>query len=106
MGAGFLLNNMQTDGFTSGGQAQSPMQLKKVKLIQGVVVKGHPGVVQGSTIEADPRTAHELVTSGWAVYVTEIPVEQREEVQTREPIIQQRDPQTQPSQSAKRTRPK
>ena len=70
----------------------------KLKLTKPVVVKGFPGIAVGDVIEVSERFASELLAEGIAAPV--------ETIQNRDPIIENRDPETQPSPPSKRTRAK
>ena len=71
----------------------------KIKLKQSVVVRGHPGVKAGDEIEAAPQLSSELLGLGLAEIAAET-------IQTREPVIENRDPGTQPVQPSKPRRSK
>lgn len=58
----------------------------KIKLISPVIVRGHDGAAVGSVLEVDQWLAHELTSMGAAVPVVS------DEVQVREPVIENRDP--------------
>lgn len=59
----------------------------RIKLLTGAVVKGHPGVVVGQVFECNDAAARELLS----MRIAEL-VETVEPVQTREPVIENRDP--------------
>jgi hypothetical protein len=59
----------------------------KLKLIKPVVINGHPGVAVGDVFEC-VKNPHLLIADGYVVEVKE----SKEEIQTREPVVENRDP--------------
>lgn len=97
-----------SDGFSIENLSKRPSNdMKRIKLIAPIVVKGFPDVRCGQTITVPGALAHELISSGWAVEAVESPT-----LQTRDPILEHRDPvvvqepQKQPGKSSSRKSPK
>lgn len=72
----------------------------KIKLIKPVIVRNNPGVQSGEVFEPAQDVAGELIGMGAAIpWVEEV-------IQTREPVIEHRDPIAEmPQQKPSRRRP-
>lgn len=77
----------------------------KIKLLKPMAVKGHPHASVGDILEVDSNTFQILEALGGAVVSDEktMPVQV---VETREPVVESRDPGMQPDKSSKRSRAK
>lgn len=73
-----------------------------IKLLKPVIVRDNPGVQVGDVFEPSKDVASELIGMGLAE-PCEVVVK-REEIQTREPIVEHRDPiaETRPEKSSRR----
>lgn len=60
----------------------------RLKLVKPVSLAGHPGLVVGSIFESDDRSLLE-----WCVEVEAVAPRFVEEIETRVPVIENRDPQ-------------
>lgn len=72
----------------------------KIELLESVVVRGHAGAKVGDVLEVLPNLGAELIgmNLGRAVETSEaVP----EAIQSREPVIESRDPETPPAPPSK-----
>ncbi len=74
----------------------------KIKLTERVIVSGHAGAQPGDVLEVSPSCASTLIQMGKAVEFAEPAKSAPEVVQTREPVVENRDPVAAPAKRGKR----